>query len=152
MQLSLPHVANLLTIKKETIMANFTNNDVIIDSRDILGRIEELRLEFFEIDLQEARHLWETDRYKDIPEELEELFHLQDLAEECEQYSSDWIYGETLIHRDYFEQYMDEMVEDCYEVPKDMPYWMSITIDYHALEQDYVSVDFDGEEYLIRSV
>ena len=62
-------------------MANFTNNDDIIDSRDILERIEELRLEFFEIDLKEARHLWETDRYKNLPEELEELFHLQDLVE-----------------------------------------------------------------------
>ena len=81
-----------------------------------------------------------------------ELCALSDLAEECEQYASDWQYGEDLIRRSYFEEYMDEMVDGCYELPKDMPFWMSIKLDYKALEMDYTSVDFDGVEYLIRSV
>ena len=73
------------------------------------------------------------------------------LANDAIQYSSVWEYGETLIHRNYFEEYMDEMVEECYDLPKDLPYWMSIKLDYVALEQDYISVDFDGQEYLIRN-
>lgn len=141
-------------------MANFTNTDSVIDSRDIIERIEELEIKL--------NTLWEVEK-EDIPFDvfLETLYSasnhigldvadeykiLKALAEECEQYASDWEYGETLIHRDYFEQYMDEMIEDCYELPKDLPYWMSIKLDYDALEQDYTSVYFDGEEFLIRCV
>ncbi len=85
-------------------------------------------------------------------DDAEELRILTALADECADYSADWKYGETLIRRSYFESYMDEMVEDCYTLPKDAPSWMSIELDYDALEQDYMSVDFDGVEYLIRSV
>lgn len=115
-----------------------SNMDDVIDSRDIIERIEELteQCEAFYLDL----------------EEYQELCTLSDLAEECEDYASDWQYGEQLIRRSYFEQYMDEMVEDCYELPKDMPCWMSIKLDYIALKQYYTSIDYDGVEYLIRSV
>jgi len=85
-------------------------------------------------------------------DDAEELRILSELAEECESLTSEFQHGETLIHRDYFETCMDEMVEDRYTLPKDMPSWMSIVLDYDALEQDYSSVDFDGQEYLIRSV
>ena len=140
----------------------FTNTDNVIDSRDIIERIEELE--------SILSDLWEVEKEDNpnIPFDvfLETLYSasnhigldvadeykiLKEFAEECEQYSSDWEYGETLIHRDYFADYMDEMVEDCYELPKDLPYWMTIKLDYDALEQDYTSVYFDGEEYLIRS-
>ena len=115
-----------------------SNMDDVIDSRDVIARIEELTNECESVGLD----------YDDYME----LETLTDLAEECEDYASDWTYGETLIRRSYFEDYMDEMVEDCYTLPKDMPSWMSIKLDYDALEQDYTSVDFDGVEYLIRSV
>lgn len=85
-------------------------------------------------------------------DDAEELRILTELADACSDMASDWEYGEALIRRDYFEKYMDEMVNDCYDVPKDMPSWMSIVIVSDALEQDYSSVDFDGVEYLIRSV
>lgn len=110
------------------------NMDDAIDSRDIIARIEEL----------EGDDTIDTDDA--------ELRILTALADECADYSPDWKYGETLIRRSYFEQYMDEIVADCYTMPKDMPSWMSIKLDYDALEQDYAIVDFDGVEYLIRSV
>lgn len=94
----------------------------------------------------------QSDPILEDADDAEELRILTELAEECEQYASDWVHGEALIRRSYFESYMDEMVADCYDVPKDMPSWMSITLDYDALEQDYMSVDFNGAEYLIRSV
>lgn len=115
-----------------------SNMDDLIDSRDIIERIEELTEQC-------------EDSYLDYDDYVE-LCALSDLAEECADYASDWEFGETLIRRSYFEDYMDEMVQDCYELPKDMPPWMSIKLDYNALEQDYSSVDFDGVEYLIRSV
>jgi predicted mannosyl-3-phosphoglycerate phosphatase (HAD superfamily) len=115
-----------------------SNMDDIIDSRDIIERLEELE------DQCEMAYL-DYDEY-------EEYASLYDLTEECSNLSADWEYGEQLIRRSYFEQYMDEMIEECYELPKDLPYWMTIKLDYNALEQDYTSIDFDGVEYLIRSV
>lgn len=126
-------------------MANISNLDDVIDSRAVIERIEELESEL-------AAFMEETEGA--LPENfpaIEELMALRNLANDAIQYSSDWEYGESLINRNYFEEYMDEMVEDCYELPKDLPYWMSIKLDYVALEQDYTSVDFDGQEYLIRN-
>jgi hypothetical protein len=45
---------------------------------------------------------------------------------------------------------MDEMVSECYELPKDLPFWMTITYDYDALRQDYTKLDFDGVAYFVR--
>lgn len=124
-----------------------SNQDDIIDSRDIIARIEELETAFND----EEAGLSE--------EELEELKALQALAEEAEDYSSDWIHGEQLIRRSYFVDYITQLIHDCYELPKEFnsgnwPY-RHMTIDYEAAadeaEQDYASVDFDGVEYLIRS-
>jgi hypothetical protein len=112
--------------------------DDLIDSRYIIERLQGLE------DQCELSYL-DYDEY-------EEYAALHDLAVECADYSADWEYGETLIRRSYFEQYMDEMIGDCYEMPKGLPSWMSIKLDYVALEQDYSSVDYDGVEYLIRGV
>lgn len=123
-------------------MSNEITNDMdVIDSRDIIKRIEELE-SFIEDNVNENSD--------DITEWKEELRILAELAEEGEQYSPDWSYGSQLIHEDYFEQYMDEIIEDCYELPKDLPFWMTVTYDYEALKQDYTEVDFDGETYFIR--
>jgi len=45
---------------------------------------------------------------------------------------------------------MDEMVADCYEVPKNLPSFMTITLDYVALQQDYSTVEIDGTTYFYR--
>lgn len=115
-----------------------SNMDDVIDSRDIIERIDELT------DECESSYL-DYDDYT-------ELCTLSDIAEDCKQYANEWQYGEQLIRRSYFEDYMDELMEDTYPLPKNMPFWMSIKLDYNALKQDYSSVDFDGVEYLIRSV
>ena len=131
---------------------SISNLDDVIDSRDVIERIEELESIQAELVQQLSDGLIsEADMLIFDKEQGKELDMLRALADEASQYSNDWEYGETLIHRDYFEKYMDEMVEECYEIPKNLPYWMSITLDYDALEQDYASVDFDGQEYLIRN-
>ena len=119
-------------------MNTFTNKDSVIDSRDIIERIEELE-----------NLIADESTNADFLEWCQEYDTLTTLTEECEGYAPDWNYGTTLIHRDYFEQYMDEMIQDCYTIPE-LPSFISLEIDYDALEQDYTSVDFDGQEYLIR--
>lgn len=128
------------------------NTEDIIDSRDIISRIEELESCLEDHNSDPTGGHWSD-------EDSAELAALQALAQEAED-SPDWIHGETLIRRSYFVDYIAELINDCYEMPKEMnsgqwPY-RHMTIDYEAAaneaEQDYMSVDFDGVEYLIRSV
>jgi hypothetical protein len=128
------------------------NTEDLIDSRDIIARIEEL-----ETCLQDHAEDPNGGHWSD--EDAAELAALQALAEEAEC-APDWSYGETLIRRSHFVDYTAQLIDDCYELPKEMnsgqwPY-RHMTIDYEAaareLEHDYTSVDFDGVEYLIRYV
>jgi hypothetical protein len=140
------------------------NTEDVIDSRDVVARIDELK------DQLEAEHeaqettlsfeYWlQDENNSQNPDDITEYRALLALADEAED-SPDWIHGETLIRRSYFVDYIAELINDCYEMPKEMnsgqwPY-RHMTIDYEAAaneaEQDYISVDFDGVEYLIRCV
>lgn len=141
------------------LTTTFNNTDDLIDSRDVIARIEELENEQAELvqklsdgEITEAEMVaFDEDKGHD----LDALRELAALAES----SPDWIYGETLIRASYFVQYITDLIDDCYDLPKELtsgnwPY-RHITIDFEAAakeaEQDYISVDFDGVEYLIRA-
>ena len=122
---------------RDRIMTTRTvdNSQDVIDSRDVIDRIEELEA---------------IDEPDD--DEKAELAALTALAEEAEGYAADWKHGETLIRRTYFVDYCKEMLVDIGDLPKDLPAY--IAIDWQAtadnMEADYTTVDYDGEEYLIR--
>lgn len=82
----------------------------------------------------------------------EELDILLKLQEECEGYS-DWKYGETLIRESYWEDYVQELVEELGYISKDFPWWIEVNWGRTAenVAQDYTTVDFDGTDYYIRS-
>jgi uncharacterized protein (DUF1330 family) len=163
------------------ITTTFDNTNEMIDSRDVIARIEELdsmNQNYFDA-VEEAKAAYsyhDSDDTKSTPEwsdlveakkalsawydsdEFAELEALRELAAEAES-SPDWIHGEQLIRASYFVQYITELIDDCYGLPKeltsgDWPY-RHITIDFEAAakeaEWDYNSVDFDGVEYLIRA-
>ncbi len=123
------------------------NRQDVIDSRDVIERIAELESE---IEYNEA--LGEDER-DDLTDEKEELAALKALAEEGAGYSSDWLYGETLIRDSYWVEYVEELVIDVGDLPKELPQY--IVIDWEAtaenIAQDYVRIDFDGAEYYMRS-
>ena len=136
-----------------------SNTDNTIDSRDVIARIEELEAEREDLRSAMDDHNTDSDAYEeanaalkdfDESEEGEELLALKALAEQGEDYAPDWKYGAQLIHEDYFEEAMDEMLEDCGDIPRDLPSYLTITVDYDALEQDYTELDFDGQTYYIR--
>lgn len=139
-----------------------SNTDDTIDSRDVIARVEELQGERDNLsetiadceDNTAAPGLAEEAKQALadwlVSEEGQELAALKKLAEEAEGYAADWQYGEQLIRDDYFNTAMDEMVADCYDFGKDLPFWATITLDYSALQQDYTSVDFDGVTYWVR--
>lgn len=147
-----------------------------IDSRDVIARIEELQVERADIadeiasrteampeyvagcgewpeldELCEALAAWDDEN----GEELAELIKLQEQAES----SPDWQHGEALIASSYFVTYIEQLIDDCYEMPEAMksgewPY-RHMTLDIEAAareaEQDYFEVTFFGHEFLIRA-
>lgn len=134
-------------------MTDISNTDDVIDSRDVIARIEELT---------EMRDAWDDynngDNTIEIApgpfgkEEADELAILEALAKQGENYADDWEHGETLIRYSYFTEYVQELLEDCGDIPKNIPHY--IEIDWEATARnvmvDYTHIDFDGVTYLIR--
>ena len=168
-------------MKGDTEISNTAN---VIDSRDIIARIEYLESErealtdevdkaqealndldavnfegvsAFEEAEQEARDALKTAYVNvkdwDESEEGQEWAKLKAFAEEAEGYTSDWKYGATLIHENYFEDYARDLAaEGDYDMKNEQ--WPYTCIDWakaaEELQQDYTSVDFDGETYWVR--
>ena len=129
-------------------MTDISKFDELIDSRDVIERIETLESEL-------ALFLDETEGA--LPEnfpDIEELIALRNLANDAIQYSSDWEYGEMLVRYSYWQDYVQEMLEDCGEIPRNLPWYISIDWEKTAdnISQDYTLVDFDGVDYYIRNI
>ena len=161
-------------------MSNVDNMKDIIDSRDIIARIEELEFERTSLvdsvtnaedTLTDARDITSALSPEEVAEAREdvadaeealsdwdddnkdELDTLQALAEEGEG-SPDWSHGESLIRDSYFEEYAMDFAEEIGAVDSGAC-WPNTCIDWkqaaEELQQDYFSVDFDGVDYWIRS-
>lgn len=112
------------------------NRDDIIDSRDVIARIEEL-----------------TEQEERDSDETEELAALRRLEDQCEGYCADWHHGETLIRESYFKRYAQELAKDC-GMLENANAWPLTCIDWEQaareLAQDYTEVDFGGVAYYVR--
>ena len=144
------------------------NMQDVIDSRDVIARIEELQeladavreakeafgnlvdpdgpeIECAEAELEAAKEAFDDDAQQ-------ELASLKALAEEASGYAADWECGETLIRDSYFTDYARELLEDCGDLPKDLPHY--IAIDWEAtarnIRMDYTAVEFGDVTYWIR--
>ena len=153
-----------------------TKYDDVIDSRDVIARIEELeeratdaaRLEELSDcvwrlsdepgnglsqDEQDERAALQKHAGPLTPDEVEELSRLRALRDEASQYADDWEHGEVLIRDSYFKDYAQELAEECDMIPADAK-WPLTCIDWdqaaRELRMDYTSVDFDGVTYWIR--
>ncbi len=117
----------------------------VIDSRDVIARIEELEDEK-NVLLDDDTPDWEA-------EEGKELATLKELRDDAEG-SPDWIHGEELIADHYFEAYAEQFAEDIGELDRN-PSWPINHIDWEAaadsLKQDYMSVTYGSTEYWIRA-
>lgn len=156
----------------------------IVDTRDIISRIEELDDELSELqdeieDLESdvegvefsKRHTDDIDQIQSYDDNIAELNEkikdkknyilntlqpeLDHLNETIDDVGSEAIRGVTLIHEDYFTDYVKDMLLDCGDIPQDLPWYIEDAIDWDrvatTLRQDYVSTTYDGEDYLFRS-
>lgn len=137
-------------------MTDLNNMRDVIDSRDVIARIEELQDERTYL----TEQLDEDSEAADIPtieseiEQLdEELAPLLVLAEEAEGYAADWQYGEQLIRDTYFQEYARELADDIGAL-ENANSWPLTCIDWDQaardLQMDYTAVEFDGITYWIR--
>jgi hypothetical protein len=114
-----------------------THYEDLIDSREVIARIEYLA----------------DDDYERDEDEDAELAALRALADEAAGYAADWQYGETLIRDSYFKQYAEQLAEELDLIPQDAK-WPATCIDWdqaaRELQMDYTSVSFDGIDYWIR--
>lgn len=133
--------------------------DDVIDSRDIIERLEELQGE--RDDLQSAVDDAETDDEREAAQTAlrewtddngDELAALEAVNAEGEDYAEDWTHGATMIRESYFTDYCEEMLEDIGELPRNLPSY--IVIDWDAIARnmrvDYSEIEFDGVTYLVR--
>lgn len=130
-------------------MANFELNvngaDDVIDIRDIIDRVEELRLE--------------RDSVESDPELVEELEKLENFLTKIagnggdHDWEGNW-YPVTLIKDSYFEEYAEELASELYGSQISTAHWPFSQIDWakaaEALQTDYTSADLDNETYWMR--
>ena len=120
-----------------TMTREISNYDDIIDSRDVIARIEELDA------LTDAEI---------TTDEVNELTILRALAEQGEDVE-DWQHGATLIRDSYFEEYAEQLAEELDLIPADAT-WPATCIDWEQaareLRMDYTSVEFGGVTYWVR--
>ena len=131
------------------------NTDDLIDSREVVARIEDLEQERQDMvednEDPEGLQLQTVEEWDE--ENGKELKDLKDLAEQCEGYG-DWEYGEGLIRDDYFIQYAIDLADDVGAVDLNAS-WPMNCIDWEKaaeeLKQDYAAVEFDGVTYWLRA-
>lgn len=135
---------NLVALDLEEAERKFRRG---VTKNDTQLMLKEASLESAQGALREAEEdlkAWKEDR----GQELEDLRALIDEA--CE--ARDWAYGETLIHEDYFTEYVKELCVDVGYLAKDFPAW--IVIDWAAtaenVKADYMPVFFGDATYYIR--
>lgn len=112
-----------------------SNSDDIIDSREVVDRIEELK-------------------YSNDKDDIEELRILEELADEASSNCNEWGEGAQLIRDSYFTEYAREFVQDMGDLPSSLPSYIENNIDWDGvandIQDDFSSVNFDGVEYWIR--
>jgi hypothetical protein len=117
-----------------------SNTDDVIDSRDIVERIEYLE------GIEEDKEIDDC--------ELEELNSLREFAKEGEDNAEDWEYGAFFIRDGYFTEYAQELCEDIGDLPKELPDYIKWNINWDgvadSLKNDYTYVNFGDETYWVR--
>ena len=88
--------------------------------------------------------------YSRCAEELKELEALKD--EVSNNSDEGFEYGIQLIHENYIDDYLDELLEDCGYIPKDLPSWIKIDwqATYDNMKEDYNEIELNGNTFYVH--
>ena len=136
----------------------------ILDTRDLNEKREDLKEDIFNAFIEEFPQYEEmTESYEDIlqdeeevqdfinlwKDEINEINEIDTIEDDCSEFS----FGETLIHEDYFEEHTRCLIEDCGYISSDLPNW--IEIDWEATSEnvmaDYTDCEYKGQTYYFRA-
>lgn len=136
----------------------------IIDTRDLIEKRDELKQSILDSFLENFEHYEDrTECFEDILFEEEEIQSWKEIWEdELEQIGEinkiedelgrEFDYGVTLVHEDYWEEYVEDLLVEIGYLPKDIPSW--IEIDWEAtannVKVDYTEVEYQGQTYYGR--
>lgn len=120
-----------------------TTSGAVIDSRDLIETLTDLR------ERRDDDEIAATDPLDD--DEIGLLAELEEIEGEA---PTDWIYGETFIRADYFEEYARQLADDIGAIDADAGWPLSF-IDWpaaaEALKQDYTEYTLFGDTFYARA-
>jgi hypothetical protein len=136
-----------------------------LDSRDLIKQCDELAeliadnhnehvedesLYIDSDDVKEHNASYLLNSTIDMEYEISDMFDIMKLEDACG--SSEWDYGLFLIHEDNFQEYCKDLLQDCGDIPENLPDYIAIDWDETAdnLKVDYSEVEYQGESYLFR--
>lgn len=142
-------------------MNDISNIEDVLDVRDIIARVEELRDERdgYCLIAPNGSETLDPDLWRENEaDDAEELDTLEGLLDDLkryggdEQWNGDW-YPITLVRDSYFQEYAQDLAEDIGAVNRDAT-WPNNCIDWEQaakeLKVDYSTVEFDGVTYWYR--
>jgi len=133
---------------KETILNEF-NDRFNTD----LEEFEEIETFLYD----EASEFISTEEREEFEDEFSEEYEIIDniliLIDEVESYSGDSFEDTHFILEEDFEEYCEELVNDCYDL-RNLPDFVKYNIDWEGvandLRVDYSSVEYNGNTYWFR--
>ena len=157
-------------IQKEIDNIEGLKNDYESDLETLNDELNDLQNELYNIENDEDY----TDKQIDIDNKLEEiadkkseiqecefdynrysreLVELEDLKDEIESNSDEGFeYGIQLIHENYIDDYLDELLKACGYLPKDLPHWIEIDwrATYDNMKEDYNEIELNGNTFYVH--
>ena len=150
-------------IQKEIDNIEGLKNDYESDLESLNDELNDLESELYDIENEDdyADKLEEIAEKENEIQECEfeynryskEFAELESLKEEIESNSDEGFeYGIQLIHENYIDDYLDEMLEDCDYIPKDLPHWIKIDwqATYDNMKEDYNEIELNGNTFYVH--
>ena len=142
-------------------------SDYESDLESLNGELDDLQNELYDIENEDDCADKREDKLEEIADKenevqdceleynryYEELEELEALKEEISNSSDEGFeYGIQLIHEDYIDDYLNEMLVDCGYIPKDMPSWIEIDwqATYDNMKEDYNEIELNGNTFYVR--
>jgi len=120
----------------------------VLDSRTLDRRIQYLLDAKESVDEENKTRAFDNQARLEVNEERE-LKNLIDVKDEI----SEWCHGVGLIHEGHWVEYVEQMLRDNGDLPRDIPHYIEIDWESTAsnVEADYCTVDIMGETFYYRS-